>query len=401
MIIISLLLYRDTLSPAFLISLPWLASIGLLLPSNLNYDENSFSFLYIAIGILIFNIGFLLSSLGKKSNRTVDLYKMKISVINLNLIKYIIYIELILLITYSFFLAIYIKNNYIFNVYYTLKLGSANGNLITLNSLGYLFNFITAFSAFLLFIYIKGEKLISKKMLFVQMLIGTVSSFLTLGRTAILLYFLLLIITTFIYKNADYKKIIKQFVLLGVVGIVFFSIYNLIKYPYLLESSSIIEVAFNSLVLYASGSIITFQSWINSNVELLYGDNTFRFVKALLAAVGYEVQVQELVNPFMAISNDYSSNVYSFYYYYAKDFGLVYALFVQLIIGMIYGYLYKRMTFKHPFWVYVFSLSLYPLFMQFFQDQYVSLTSTWIQYTFFGIFLFKTRLFYRASYAKI
>lgn len=207
----------------------------------------------------------------------------------------------------------------------------------------------------------------------------------------------------FIYSNFNNKDLLKYGSIFGVIGLIFFSMFNLIKYPYLLQVKSPVELALEKLSIYASGSLVTFQKWVVNNNELLYGENTFRFFQAVLKSVGYDLNVQNLIKPYIYIAEDTISNVYTIYYYYANDFGLIYALGIQFLIGIIHGFLYKNMTFKKPLWVYLFSLSLYPLIMQFFHDQYFSLTSTWVQYIFYGLFFFKSRFFinYKEDIPKI
>jgi oligosaccharide repeat unit polymerase len=393
LLFISKIVCKNILSPAVLIGLPWIFALILLIPSNFDYDVNSIYFLYFAIGIFVFDIGYLITASKKIRNykeKSVapDMY------INNKLIKLIIIFEVIVMTGYGISLLRYIKSNYLFNIFYTLKSGSADGTLQGSGFISYFIVFIIAFTSYTLIAFMKAKNFKKKEVLItLQIIIGAISAFLTLGRTAILLYVILNLTTFLIYSNVNNKVILKYTIISGVCGVVLFSIYNLAKYPYLLDSKSPMEVSLEMLSIYTSGSMIAFQKWATSNIELLYGGNLLRFLAALLESVGYDLSVPQLVNPFIDIGGNTTSNVYTFYYFYAADFGLIYALIIQFIVGMAHGVVYKKMTFKQPFWVYVFSLSLYPLLMQFFQDQYFSLTSSWIQYIFYGIVFFKTKIF--------
>ena len=48
---------------------------------------------------------------------------------------------------------------------------------------------------------------------------------------------------------------------------------------------------------------------------------------------------------------------------------------------------------KNPIQIYYFAMLSYPLIMQFFQDQYVSLLSTWFQIVIAGIVVYKSSIF--------
>lgn len=386
LIILSLVIYRDVLCPTVIIGIPWLISMCLLLFSEFDYDVNSIYFLYFVVGIIVFNIGFFLFSSGKK--RVIKGEKTNTDIIvNNHIIRSIIVCELIIILCYSLYLFKYIISNYTYNILFTLKSADFSG-------LGYLNTFIIAFTAYVLFIYIKAKNFKNRKLiLIIQIIIGSMTALLTLGRTVILLYCLLLLVIYAIIRKYSNRLIIIYLLTFCTIGIVFFSVYNLMKYPYLLENNTMFEVALNSFLTYTSSSLVAFQQWASLEPEFLYGGNTFRFFYAILASVGYDMNVQELTNTFINISNQDTSNVYTFYYYYAKDFGFTYALIIQFILGIIYGYLYRKMIGMKFIWIYLYALSVYPLVMQFFQDQYFSLLSTWIQYSIWGIVLFKTNLF--------
>ena len=93
------------------------------------------------------------------------------------------------------------------------------------------------------------------------------------------------------------------------------------------------------------------------------------------------------------LSGGVMTNVYTFYDYYVRDFGCLYAVFAQFIAAYFHGISYKGMLKRNPLQIYYFSFLSYPLVMQFFQDQYISLLSTWIQIIIAGLIVFKTPLF--------
>lgn len=394
MLVISYVIYKDVVAPPVLVGIPWLAAMFLLSISDFHYDNGGFYFLFFVIGIMVFNFGFLVFLIIKSSNsKRVTGFTNYIIQTNNTLFKIIISLEMMTIAACLIYVFLYIKSNYSFNMYYTLKVGKSVGSLKYFVLIQYLNIFITAFTSCVIYASLKSQKFINRKYLFMQILIGLISSFLTLGRTAILLFVVLNLTIYIITAEVKNRSIVKYGIAFGVVGVILFSFYNLAKYPYLLTSKSALEVATETLSVYASGSLVTFQQWASTNFDLLLGENIFRFWKAVLSFIGFDVNVKPLTNPFINISNNFSSNVYTIYYFYAIDFGLVFSLIIQFIIGIYHGITYKLKASKRPIWMYLFSLSIYPLIMQFFQDQYFSLTSTWIQYLIYGLILFKTNTF--------
>lgn len=68
LIILSKVIYKDMLCPTVLVGVPWLLSMLLLLYSYFEFDINSIFLVYFALGIFIFQIGYIVISLGKVRN---------------------------------------------------------------------------------------------------------------------------------------------------------------------------------------------------------------------------------------------------------------------------------------------------------------------------------------------
>lgn len=111
--------------------------------------------------------------------------------------------------------------------------------------------------------------------------------------------------------------------------------------------------------------------------QLTLGENAVRFFLAVLNRMGMDVGVPQLVQENVLVPMP--TNVYTVYQPYLADFGMVFAVFIQAVFGFLHGASYRLAHKGSPTALLVYSLSLYPLIMQFFQDQYVNLMSTWIQ----------------------
>jgi len=149
------------------------------------------------------------------------------------------------------------------------------------------------------------------------------------------------------------------------------------------SASENVSSIFDNFTIYFLGGAYGFDSSIKSGFVYEYGENVFRFFITVAHSFGItDVKPKELVMPY--ITNPIISNVYTLYYNYFKDFGFLGLLF-NLVWGFVHTVFYYKAKFKPTFFnVYCYALLMYPLLMSFFQDQYMSLLSTWIQLLFFG-----------------
>ena len=70
----TIVLYRDFMSPAILMLVPWIISFVLLKYSDFYYADFDESYLYIIVGIVVFQLAYFFSL---KSKRNVDIYAVK------------------------------------------------------------------------------------------------------------------------------------------------------------------------------------------------------------------------------------------------------------------------------------------------------------------------------------
>jgi oligosaccharide repeat unit polymerase len=93
----------------------------------------------------------------------------------------------------------------------------------------------------------------------------------------------------------------------------------------------------------------------------------------------------------IALLRDYESvpnltNVYTVYEVYFRDFWY-FGVLVPPVFLVVHWELYRRANFIGGIWIFFYSASIYPLVMQFFQDQYFSMLSMWMQIGFWYWFL--------------
>ncbi len=151
-------------------------------------------------------------------------------------------------------------------------------------------------------------------------------------------------------------------------------------------AAAVLVQAVESIKIYIVGGLFGLDHIVRTPVDSPFGTNTpfgantLRFFYAAGARLGFDVPVVDLIQEY--VTTPITSNVYTFYYPYIVDVGVDAAAVAQGGLGLLYGTIYRRARQRvaSATVLFIASVSMYPLVMQFFHDQYVSLLSTWIQY---------------------
>lgn len=129
--------------------------------------------------------------------------------------------------------------------------------------------------------------------------------------------------------------------------------------------------------MYSIAAVGSFDYLVNSNVPQTWGSMTFRTPLAVLRALGILVEVPELIQAYPPTR--ISVNIYTVFSPYYRDFGVIGVGFFMLVLGALHGWVFRQLKSGIPMIVVANALLFYALLMQFFQDQYFSLMSQWIQ----------------------
>lgn len=206
---------------------------------------------------------------------------------------------------------------------------------------------------------------------------------------------LALFFSNIIIKKYSNKKIAIMLLLIVLIILVTFISFAYMKYVYE-DRSDTTQFIMKQLRVYFSTSMIAFVQWIETTWEYKYGANTFRFFAELLNGLGYDLSAVKAVQEYVYVYGDIT-NVYSVLHYYTSDYGLIYAFVIQVILGMTYGFIYKKAIINKkttPFFIAVLSILYFPLINQFFDDKYFSILSTWIQLIFWIAFFTRRKFLY-------
>lgn len=160
--------------------------------------------------------------------------------------------------------------------------------------------------------------------------------------------------------------------------------------------------ASQTTAIYLTSSLNAFNYELKNDLEINNsGQNTLGFflkLSEVFKSSTTQPAESKLVKEFVFIP--YATNVYTFYSPYIRDFGILYALLMLSIFSIVHTLLFCKATHEKKIrYIIYFTFLLYPLMMSFFQDQYMSLFSTWLQIIFYTeLILFCNKLSYRIKW---
>lgn len=135
----------------------------------------------------------------------------------------------------------------------------------------------------------------------------------------------------------------------------------------------------DALVLYLLGSLSAMDLSMAQPIPLEWGANTLRSFLAVGQALGMDVEVPELIKPYVYIPQP--TNVYTVFLPYWRDFGWLGVVTVFAFFGWAQARLdHAARRSRDPRTHVLAAIAMYPLLMQFFQDQYFSLLTTWVTF---------------------
>lgn len=139
--------------------------------------------------------------------------------------------------------------------------------------------------------------------------------------------------------------------------------------------ASLVHTQLKGYILTAVGA---FDILVNSGLPSTWGSMTFRTPLAVLRFLGAPVEVPEMIQSNVTFAS-FSINVYTVFSPYYRDFGVVGVGLFLGGLGALHGWVFRQMKSGIPIFIVANAILFYALLMQFFQDQYFSLMSQWIQ----------------------
>jgi len=366
---LNLAVWRDMKNPAVINSMMWFSIVTLhkFLPHGL-YQLESSALSVVFFSVLMFSVGVTLGQFLTKDvpfpDSTDELFPNE-RIVSLYVLLSIICVPL--LIKSAIALASHgFTDNFFVNLRRAL---SDEDNPQSFGVLSYVFN--VAFLAFFLRLC-NTEKSLKSSYIVIPAVLCLFYALLGTGRT----FFFLLLVPAFFVVLLMRPTVLglKQIILFFGVLIAAFALMGTLLGKVGGEEKGLVD----EFGLYLFGGMSAFQEILAEPQHLEYGAHTFRTPYAILAALGFDVKVTNLMQEYVFIPKP--TNVYTVFQPYFLDFGLAYVFIAQFAFGLMHSYLYGFAKRKHIIGILLYSLSMYALFMQWFQDQYLTLMSQWLQY---------------------
>jgi oligosaccharide repeat unit polymerase len=226
--------------------------------------------------------------------------------------------------------------------------------------------------------------------------LALIMAFLSTGRTPIIITLLILVLVAVTNgkRFTGYLSLVK-YASLGIASL--FGIFWAMGLMFGKVGSSFNDAVYN-LTTYIFSGLPALDSFIHSSgfssKEPSLGENTFRFARAVFSKIGYMEAPAPLVQEFVQVPHD--TNLFTIYHIYLKDFGFVGVCLPLFILGLFHNLVYRQYMRNedNDFIRYFLVLSYVPLVQVIFQETYLSLVSTWIQFLLVAFLLTKKRFNY-------
>jgi len=251
--------------------------------------------------------------------------------------------------------------------------------------LKYLFPFSFVVYAINLQSFLKEKNRQNKILFIISFLATIVYAIFSTGRLLFLMVFAVYVGMSFVYnKNFSLKKLSRLIIIFMAIFISLGIIYGK---GGSMESSAKenIQPAAQSTAVYMVASLNALDWDMHHQFRVNYnGNNSLRFFMKVGEQLNLvsNVKINDLLTPFIFVP--YLTNVYTFYSPYIKDFGKGYSWIMIALFGLIHTFLFnKAIATKSLRYSIYYSFMLFPLMISFFADQYLTITSFWLQMIFF------------------
>lgn len=401
------LFHRRLMAPPVLFSLLWAVSVGLHSLFSVTLLDGLYpisipTLLLFTGGVLVFSLGGMLYLLYNKPdfNTTADTHRLSLDFPPFSFL-FRLSLILICVVTLPFFIQkaieLFVKSqaeNFFVGLRSELSYGEEG-----LGPLKYIVNFSIFVYGICQIEQLRFPTMRNKVIMIVSLLLAIIYAIFFTGRTYFIMLLAMYVTIQMIYNH---KYNFRRLLYIGPTVIILFTVIGLVydKGGSLDEHfASNLKTSSQNTALYFSGSLSAFDWEVNHNFSVTYnGQNSLRFFYVIAAALGLTSPLtfnDSIVQEFVFIP--YETNVFTIYSPYVRDFGYAYPLFVLFAIGLLQTWLYaKALNTGSPRFAIYSSLLMYPLVMSFFQDQYFSLLSVWLQsVAIIETFFFANKLFIR------
>lgn len=231
-------------------------------------------------------------------------------------------------------------------------------------------HFPVPFSGLFVFIWLIGYSIelyyFSSKNKYRVILLGffyAAFAFLTMSKGNFLRLFLMSISILYFTKRISLKQIV-----IGLVSVFFlFTILQSVRHSVDLSSS---KAKGDFIVLYMLSSMSAFDTLIPASAAH-FGENVFRILYALPFKLGIsDIQPVSFILPW--ILEPIATNTYTGMYPFFIDFGYVGVFLFSIILGLVYGYAYKKAKNNNAMWTLIYAYLFDIIINQYIGDTFIT-----------------------------
>lgn len=378
-IVLNYIRYKDALYPPVMQGTLWFLVIFLFILNQSSFVPlSNLMYFVIMIGVATFSIGSYLATFKYRvSIKPVDIQERSY---NKKLVELLFWVSIVGL-PFFIYKAYSMGLDGLYESYFmNLRDALVGSERTSFGILSYLvtISFISAWMQ--LMVYFTKQ---NKVKLALSLLIAMLYAFFTLGRTFFILLFISFAGILLIMRKISFLRAGTYLIIIGMAVFVGMGFLLAKGADIQKDMTENISTILESFQLYLLGSLPAFDIDMHKDFFPDYGKNIFRTFLAIMNKLDSDVTVPSLIKEYDFVPSPI--NVYTIYQPYFRDFYYFGILGVQCVAGFWHGFLYKKATEGKPYFIILYAVFLYPLFMQFFQDQYMSLLSQWIQ---FGLIIF-------------
>jgi oligosaccharide repeat unit polymerase len=380
------LLYRNLKSPVFLYGIIWLLVYVSLFFEKDDFIANNTLLPAFLIATILFAFGFRLVNFHENS----FIYRDDCVLLWSPVFKKLIFATVYIFAVVAFAKCYSVISVSQFSAWQATRQGMAEEALFP-SWVGILFNFVRIVFFISFALYLKSPCVRNR----IDVLVSIPPLLLTCLFTTRGDWFLIIITSvymTFYLKDFSNKKILISGLISFAVIMMLFVYSSLDKYKYVYVEMTEFEKIKMLFSSYFLNPALNFFYWFADNPEYAGGAYTFRFFYAIASSLFSDIPVVGTILEFRCI-NGVLSNVYTSLNWCARDFGLWWAFFVQFMLGIFYGLIYKSSTKNgspHLTSTIMLAMLMMPIVNQFFDDTFFSAMSLWLQKILFLILIVKT-----------
>ncbi len=210
-------------------------------------------------------------------------------------------------------------------------------------------------------------------------------TFLTMTRTSTFVLLLPFIGMSLILGTMKLKK----FLIMGISLIALFVVTGLVlgKGANVEDTGAAIAKSMKeSCQVYLLGGAVAFDQFVTGPIEAPSGSTLFLFFVKLSNRFGFENQINSAIQEY--VLTPHPTNVYTIYFLYYKELGLLGLAVTMCVLGFIFSLLYRMAKSGRPSCIVLYGLGICMLLQSFFGEAFITALSYWLQAGLFTIVLY-------------